>query len=185
MTDNHEIIAQLDLEHPDYLKDGKHKFNTPWVLWSHAHDCKGWEEKDYIKHTTINTVEDFWNVYNGFASLNNRDMWFLMRNGIPPRWEDPINKEGGSFKFRVAEKEVDNTWLTLSLYLVSESMCRRLEDANLICGLSISPKSKGFSTINVWNLDKNHTQHAIFPTNIVGINFTMSQYQPHGERKMG
>jgi len=179
------VIEQLDIEHPEYLKGTSHMLNCPWVLWSHAWDCKKWDEKDYLKHVTVRTVEEFWELYNGLPSFNNRDMWFFMREGIPPRWEDPINQEGGSFKFRVAAKDIDNTWLTFSMYLISENMCRNPVDANLISGIALSPKANGYSTVSVWNLDKRHTAHAIFPSNIHGINFNISLYQPHHDRPLG
>jgi hypothetical protein len=181
-----EIVKQLNETRPDCLTpEGEHLLDSAWVLWSHPWDSKKWDLKDYIKHVTIRTVEQFWEVYNGLPSLNNRDMWFLMREGVPPRWEDDINREGGSFKFRISGADLDNAWLTLSLYLVSENICRNPDDARLICGITVSPKHNGFSTVSVWNLDKHSTAHAIFPSNITGINFNMSMYQPHHDRHRG
>jgi hypothetical protein len=186
MTSKQEIVSKLDLEHPEYIDArGQHMLNSGWCLWSHAWDCHGWALEDYRKHATIYTVEQFWEVFNGLPSLNNRDMWFFMREGIPPRWEDPKNLQGGSFKFRVSGQDIDNTWLTLSLHLITETMCLSRHDANLISGISLSPKKNNFATLSVWNLDCTHTEHAIFPSNIEGIDFQMSRYEPHLERKLG
>lgn len=179
-------IAQFDKDYPHFLNpDGSHKLSGRWVLWSHDHDKRGWKLGDYTKHVTMSTTEEFWQVYNGLMPLNNKDMWFLMREGIPPLWEHAINAEGGSFKFRVDGSSVDNTWLTLSLFLISENMCLRPEDASLISGLSISPKANGFATISVWNLDSAVTRADQFPKNISGIDFNMSRYDPHKSRKLG
>lgn len=180
-------IEEFDREHPDLLDEkGHHKLEDTWVIWSHDADNRSWALSAYRKHCEFSTLEEFWDIYNGLPSLNNRDMWFLMRKGIPPLWEDPINQQGGSFKFRVPGEEVDNTWLTLTLHAISENMCMKKSDAQLISGISLSPKNRNFCTISVWNLDSKHTAHAIFPRNIPGINFgEMSRYQAHIDRDCG
>lgn len=181
-----EFVNEFDREHPELLNpDGTHKLADKWVLWSHAHDDKGWKLENYRKHCTISTVEGFWEIFNGLPSLINRDMWFLMREGIPPQWEASVNKEGGSFKFRVPGNNSDNTWLTLALHAVTENMCLEIHDAQLISGISYSPKRGNYCTLSVWNLDRRHTEWAIFPANIKGVDFNMSRYESHGERNCG
>ena len=186
MTDYETFVKTFDSENPEFVNpDGTHKLSCNWVLWSHAHDVRGYKLEDYEKHCVIRTVEDFWNVFNGLPSLINKDMWFLMREGIPPRWEDPINAEGGSFKFRVPGNKIDNAWLTLALRLVTENMCLDPDDANLISGIAVSPKKHNFCTLSVWNLDCRRTEYSKFPRNIEGIDFTMSLYQAHKHREFG
>lgn len=178
--------VEFDQEHPELInKDGTHKLRDSWVLWSHDADNPSWGLDGYRKHCTVSTAEEFWSLFNAMPSLINRDMWFFMRKGIPPRWEDPVNTEGGSFKFRVSGDRADNTWLTLALNCVTENMCMNITDAELISGISLSPKRGNFCTISVWNLDSGHTAHAIFPKNINGINFEMSRYEAHNGRNCG
>ena len=180
------FVADFDKQHPELVNpDGTHRLADQFVLWSHAHDNPGWRLSDYREHCTISTVEEFWTIFNGLPSLINRDMWFLMRKGIPPLWEAPINSEGGSFKFRVPGNLADNTWLTLAIHLVTENMCMEARDAQLISGISFSPKRGNFCTISVWNLDRHHTAHACFPSNINGVDFNMSRYEAHCDRKCG
>lgn len=162
----------------------EHKLNNKWVLWRHTLDSRDWSIKGYDKIATFDTVEEFWRIYNDLPTLTH-DMWFLMRDGIPPIWEHEINQEGGSFKFRIKKDDADNSWLTLSMYLVSENMCRNPMDAELISGLSISPKRGVFVTLSVWNLDKTSVGQAIFPSNIPGIDFKASLYQCHSDRDRG
>lgn len=189
MTDYKTFIKSFDKEHPQFVdKDGNHRLQNAWVMWSHAptSKCNKWDISSYVRHTTIRTVEEFWSIFNGFPSLVNEDMWFLMRDGIPPLWEDPINAQGGSFKFKVSGDKIDNTWLTLALFLVTENMCIKERDAMLISGISVSPKQHNFSTVSIWNLDSAATDHTQFPGNIEGIDFfKMSLYQPHSDRKRG
>jgi hypothetical protein len=186
--DSKEYVTKFNTDYPEMLlPDGKHKLADNWVIWSHEpHSINpAWTLDGYRKHCTISTVEGFWEIFNGLPSMINEDMWFLMREGIPPRWEDPVNKEGGSFKFRVGGDKSDNTWLTLAITLVTENMCMHQQDATLISGISLSPKRGNFCTISVWNLDRFHTEHAKFPKNIKGINFEMSRYEAHDERRCG
>ena len=177
-------VLEFDKVHADYISNGKHKLNSKWVLWRHSLTSKDWTLKGYDKIAEFNTVEDFWMVYNDLPSVI-FDMWFLMRQDITPRWEDDINKEGGAFKFRIHESKVDNIWLQLSSYLVSEMMCNTPADAELISGISISPKRNKFATISVWNLDKTRIGHAVFPNNIEGVDFSRSMYEAHSDRKCG
>jgi hypothetical protein len=180
------FLKEFDNEHPELLNpDGTHRLSDKFVLWSHDHNDRGWKLSDYRKHCIISTVEEFWNVFNAMPSLINLDMWFLMREGIPPLWEAAVNKEGGSFKFRVQGNYADNTWLTLAMHLVTENMCMEAHDAQLISGISLSPKRGNYCTVSVWNLDRRHTAHAIFPSNINGVDFNMSRYEAHCDRTCG
>lgn len=181
-----KIIADLDKTCPHYLRpDGKHSLNTNWILWYHSAESRDWSLDGYKKYAVIGTVEDFWEIYNDLPSINNRDMWFLMREGFPPRWEDPVNAEGGSFKFRVRGDEAENAWLTLSTHLISENLCKGQADSEFNSGLGVSPKKNGYVTISVWNLDKCRTASAQFPTNIPGINFSSFLYEAHSDRHCG
>jgi len=160
----------------------EHALNDEWVLWYHDFENSDWSLSGYEKILTIATVEDFWRVYNCLPTLVH-GMWFLMRKGITPRWEDEINAEGGTFKFKVKHEEIDVNWLTLSMYLVGEQMCRAQNDAELISGISVSPKKHGYATLSVWNLDATKIGTAIFPSNIPGIDFTVSRYEAHSNRR--
>jgi len=186
---NHEeYVHKFNEEYPQFVvADGTHPLKDQWVLWTHAPASKlnRWDLSSYRQHVVIRTVEDFWNLFNGLKSLVNEDMWFLMRKGIPPRWEDPINREGGSFKFKVPGDRIDNCWLTLALHLVTETMCVNEKDSRLISGISTSPKQYNFSTLSIWNLDSAATDCKQFPSNIEGIDFNMSLYQAHNDRKHG
>lgn len=176
----------MALEFPEhyYLSKGVLKLNNSWVLWLHPKESTDWSISGYKKICTIHTVEEFWLLMNTLPSLIH-DMWFFMREGIPPIWEHEINQEGGAFKFRIHRNQADNQWLTLCMYLISEQMCRNPSDAELISGISLSPKKGGYLTLSVWNLDKTRIGHAIFPTNISGIDFKTSLYEAHHSRKRG
>lgn len=155
--------------------------HSTWVLWSHPpeSECNRWDISSYVKHCEISTVEEFWNVFNGFKSLINPDMWFLMRKGIPPIWEHSINKQGGRYKFKIPGDQIDNIFLMLCAHLVTENICVEEEDSIFVSGISVSPKQKEFSTASIWDIDSTVNDNKKFATNIRGIDFKKGIYQTH------
>lgn len=187
-TDHEKFIEEFDKEHPEFLNtDGTHKLHSNWVLWTHepANLCNKWGLESYHKHAVIKTAEQFWDIMNGFKSLVNPDMWFLMREGIPPIWEDKINEEGGSYKFKIPGDKVDNIWLNLAVHLVTENLCVNPEDSIFVSGIAVSPKQHQFSTVSIWNLDSASNDSSKFAANIPGINFRKVMYEPHKKRRRG
>ena len=74
-------------------------------------------------------------------------MFFLMKNGIFPNWEDPSNRLGGCLSFKVSSTNVIKEWSDIFLKCILEEL---LKDGNdKINGLSISPK-KEFNIIKIW-----------------------------------
>ena len=52
-----------------------------------------------------------------------------MRDGIKPTWEDPKNRQGGCFSYKVTNKHVYNVWKELSYVLVGNTLSK---DANFV-----------------------------------------------------
>lgn len=187
-------IEKFDSEHPKYLNaDGTHRLNDKWVLWYHPLNCNDWEtisditdpcKTGYKIICSIDTVERFWTVFNNLPCIYN-GFWFLMKEGIPPIWESPVNVEGGAFKFCLNKRDSDNTWLDLALYLISGDFCKEQRNNELVSGMTLSPKYSNVENvvISVWNLDSSHVDVNVYPSNIPGINFSRARYEPHRQRK--
>lgn len=183
-----QIIQTFDEQHPGFrAADGTHPLKRSWVLWSHppASRSNNWQLNGYVKHSTIKTVEDFWHIFNGLRSLaaGEGDLWFLMAEGIPPIWEDEVNVRGGSYKFKIAYSDIDHRWLILAMHLVTENMCHNPEKSQYITGITVSPKTNGFCTLSIWVSDGATIDCEQFPSNIKGIRFNKSLYDPHLTRK--
>ncbi len=71
-----------------------------------------------------------------------------MRDGIEPMWEDPRNKQGGCFSYKVDNKIVKETWKDLCYCISGNSISTPLFN-NSVTGISISPK-KSFCIIKIW-----------------------------------
>ena len=76
-------------------------------------------------------------------------MLFLMRKGINPMWEDPLNCKGGCFSYKISNKHVSSVWKMLSYILVGESLSHDKSIRKNINGITISPK-KHFCIIKIW-----------------------------------
>ena len=76
-------------------------------------------------------------------------MLFVMREGITPIWEDPKNRIGGCFSYKVANKQVYDVWTQLFYALCGETLTTDGSLSKHINGITISPK-KNFCIIKIW-----------------------------------
>jgi hypothetical protein len=83
-------------------------------------------------------------------------MLFVMRSGITPMWEDPKNRNGGCFSYKVINKQVHEVWKHLFFLLCGESLCGEKNVNKHVNGITISPK-KNFCIIKIW-LDTSNYQ---------------------------
>jgi hypothetical protein len=76
-------------------------------------------------------------------------MLFVMREGITPMWEDPRNRNGGCFSYKVINKSVPEVWKNLFYLICGEALCEDNEKMKHLNGITISPK-KNFCIIKIW-----------------------------------
>ena len=130
------------------------KLNDIWVLWYHDPNDVNWEIKSYKQVSTISTIGEFWDTYDFLENtVIENSMFFIMRKGINPLWEDPQNVDGGCWSFKIQKGNIKKYWSELSIYLLGENITKK---ERLINGLSISPK-KTFCIIKIWNSDKKNS----------------------------
>jgi hypothetical protein len=136
----------------------KTKLPRKWALWYH-HDKDNWKVTGFKKIYIIETPEDYWQLYNNWDKINdgiNQKHFFLMQNGISPIWEDPENKNGGCWSFKIHSSQSQDLWDDLSTYLVTENLSLK---ANYITGLSICLKKNNYSVVKIWN--KNSKENSL------------------------
>ena len=130
------------------------KFPTFWSLYFHnPDDLSDWSLKSYDKVGEFRYFKDFVFITEKFTATKNfkSGMFFLMRENIPPRWEDDLNRNGGYWSFVVHFDVFDESWTSVCYKLMNETLMDN--SSNTISGISISPK-KEFSILKVWNTDK-------------------------------
>lgn len=130
------------------------KFDNQWNIWYH-NSKEDWTINGYKKLYNIKTIKDYWKLYNNWDDLGtiNSKHFFIMKNNITPVWEDPSNKKGGCWSFKVNDTNAQELWDDLSLQLVTGNLSSVKDD---IVGLSACLKKNNFSVIKVWNKDSHN-----------------------------
>ena len=151
----------------EHGKDKTHDLNDSWLLWAHLPHDIDWSFSSYKKIMTIKTMEDILTLYENFPdTLIKNCMLFLMRNNIQPTWEDPKNKKGGCFSYKINNKNIIQCWKNLSYIMVGESLVDS-KITKIINGITISPK-KNFCIIKIWLSNCDH-QNAEIINDIEGF----------------
>jgi len=147
-----------------------HLLNNEWVLWAHLPHNADWSITSYIKISTFKYLEEVISITEKLPStLIENCMLFLMKNGINPTWEDPKNREGGFFSYKVMNKNVVKCWKDLSYVIVGDSVSNDSSFVNNVTGITISPK-KHFCIIKIWMTNCSKQNPAIVTSDLKGLN---------------
>ena len=126
------------------------KLQNEWILWNHELNNKSWTNDSY------KNIFEFKNLYDLKLYFDNLDllqlqnsMYFIMRNGIFPTWEDKNNKYGCCASFKVLSNDILETWKLLLQNILCENIHKNIKKYDNINGISISPK-KEFNIIKIW-----------------------------------
>ena len=138
------VENQMD-ENPSYDISLRNR----WVLWFHRVDDDNWGNDSYIKIYELETYEDILFILREVPNITS-GMFFLMKDGIFPTYEDPTNYHGGSWSLRVTKKDSYDVWQKLLYYLCVDRLAKddRLND--MLNGISISPKINN-CIFKIWN----------------------------------
>ena len=128
----------------------QHTLNDEWCLWAHLPHDTDWSLNSYKCITTHKTIEETVCISEALPpKLVKNCMLFVMRKGITPLWEDPKNRSGGCFSYKVSNKIVYECWKKLTYALVGETLSNNKKIQKNINGITISPK-KNFCIIKIW-----------------------------------
>ena len=128
-----------------------HSLIGKWNLYYHLPYEKNWELSSYkLIMSDIDTPEKLITINEAVPeNIIKYCMLFIMRKGITPMWEDPKNRNGGCFSFKVINKQVPAVWKQLFYALGGETLSYDKEMNSKINGITISPK-KNFCIIKIW-----------------------------------
>jgi hypothetical protein len=127
-----------------------HNLKHRWNLWAHLPQDADWSAQSYKKIYQFTTIEDTIGITESLPEgLVKNCMLFVMKDGIIPMWEDPQNRNGGCFSYKVSNKNVVDVWRDITYTLVGESISNNVGFINNITGITISPK-KNFCIFKIW-----------------------------------
>jgi len=159
--------------------DEHHKLSGNWTLWAHLPHNTDWSLNSYIKIKTFTSVEETIAVTETLpAILVENCMLFLMREGIKPIWEDPKNRNGGCFSYKVSNKSVHKVWKELSYVVVGGTVSKQTSYVNSVTGITISPK-KNFCILKIWMADCSNQNPAVVTSDLKGITSQGCLFKKH------
>jgi translation initiation factor 4E len=125
--------------------------NSTWSLWDHSSEEKKWTPSTYKQIHTILCWCDFWELFDtiGDDTLLG-GFFFLMRDPIPPLWENKGNIRGGSYTIRVPRRDSADVFLRYSIASILGETMKNI--SNNVVGISIAPK-RAYNVISIWNDD--------------------------------
>ena len=124
-----------------------------WTLYAHLPHDTDWSITSYKVISQITSVEQAIAIYNNIPDkMAQNCMMFLMRKNIKPIWEDVNNRKGGSFSYKVSNKDVPKAWRNLCYHIMGESISTHSKLLTKVNGCTISPK-KNFCIIKIWLSD--------------------------------
>jgi len=156
-----------------------HSLSDKWTLWAHLPHDTDWSINSYKKIYTVSFVEELIALIETLPDILVKNcMLFFMRDGIIPSWEDPKNRNGGCFSYKVSEKNVFETWKHLSYVTAGNSMSSELSFVNKVNGITISPKKK-FCIIKIWMNDCSNQNPRIVTNDIKEISAFGCLFKKH------
>ncbi len=156
-----------------------HALTDKWCLWAHLPHDTDWSIDSYKNIYTVNSVEETIAVIETLPDILVKNcMLFLMREGIKPIWEDPRNRNGGCFSYKVSNKHVYNVWKELSYVLTGGSISKQESFVANVTGITISPK-KNFCIIKIWMSTCENQNPAIITNEIDNLPSHGSIFKKH------
>lgn len=170
ISDNSQIeTMNSSSENPNLQSNKTHLLSNEWVLWGHLPHDADWSIASYIKIATFKHLEDAILITEGLPpALVENCMLFLMKKGITPTWEDPKNRTGGFFSYKVISKNVLKCWKDLTYVIVGDTVSKNNDFVNNVTGITISPK-KHFCIIKIWMTDCTKQNASLVTTDLKSL----------------
>ena len=123
-----------------------------WTVYFHDPANADWTTSSYVRIGDITSVEEYWMHNKKWKDHIHQGIFFLMRDGIFPCWDDSNNIDGGCLSIKVLKEILPEFWEDISMKMVGECILKdpyREKMWDLINGISTSPK-KHFCIIKIW-----------------------------------
>ena len=161
----HQTTMMTETNHMDEF----HPLSDKWTLWAHLPHNTDWSIKSYIPIFTFTSVENTIAITENLPGiLVENCMLFIMREGIKPTWEDPRNRNGGCFSYKVPNKNVYKVWKDLTYVLVGDTISKQRGFVDAVTGITISPK-KNFCIVKIWLANCDNQNPVVVTSDVKGI----------------
>jgi len=161
---------------------GPSELHDNWTLWFHDPKDESWKESSYRHVLNIENVDEWTTTHIAFKEMWIQGMFWIMRKGILPIWEDPANARGGCFSFKIMKPEVADAWFRLCSLMLGESLVnanKRKTIWNQVTGMAITPK-RNYCVLRIWIADSAHKDIGQFTIPVPS--YTTVLYKPHQDK---
>ena len=166
---SHYLQMELPKSEKQTENNEYHKLSGNWTIWAHLPHDIDWSIQSYKSIYTMKTVEETVGIMETIPDVLVKNcMLFIMREGIKPIWEDPRNRNGGCFSYKISNKNVYEVWRDLTYLLVGNTLSTNENFVSSITGITISPK-KNFCIIKIWMTNCNHQNASVVTPEIRGL----------------
>ena len=156
-----------------------HPLSEKWVLWAHLPHDNDWSIQSYISIMTVTYVEEILALMHTLPdSLLSTCMFFCMKEHIKPVWEDPANKQGGCFSYKVINKNVYDVWREFTYALVGNTISTNDSFVANVNGITISPK-KNFCIVKIWMSNCSFQNPDIITNEVTGLDSHGCLFKKH------
>ncbi len=146
-----------------------HNLKNSWNLWAHLPHDTDWGINSYKKIYNFKTMEESIAITETLPEILVKNcMLFIMKDKILPIWEDPNNRNGGCFSYKISNKIVYEVWRNITYLLLGETLSNNDTCVSAISGITISPK-KNFCIIKIWLSNCSFQNPDIITNEIKGI----------------
>ncbi|OJJ81032.1 eukaryotic translation initiation factor 4E [Aspergillus glaucus CBS 516.65] len=132
-------------------------FQYHWTVWYDKYtpesDDPSTKNKLYILHEDVADIATFYRVYNNYPwdKVRARDSVHIFRKGVDPVPEDPENRNGGCWQFRVPKgKALAFFHEAVILCMANEFQAALEKEHDHVLGISSSVRFNSH-LISVWN----------------------------------
>jgi hypothetical protein len=153
------------------------KLKYKWVLWFHKVNDSNWSLESYSKVCEISTYYDLIFILKELDNIT-AGMFFLMKDGINPIFEDKHNIKGGYWSLRITKKDATDMWNRILYYMCVDSITTDDKYEDRINGLSVSPKINN-CIFKIWNSDFKFMKTEFLRKDIDSINLEETFYLQH------
>ena len=90
------------------IQSPKNSLDDKWNLYYHLPYDTSWDLKSYkIIMQDIDTADKLIGINEVMPEdVVKNCMLFFMRDGVKPTWEDPLNRDGGCFSYKVSNNNL-------------------------------------------------------------------------------
>ena len=151
----------------------EYKLINKWRLYIHLQNTSDWSIGSYHNIMDIRYMNDAISLYEYLGDeILKRALLFVMKENIEPLWENESNKNGGSFSFKIHNKDMNRIWKIIYYKLLGETLCKDKNIMNKVTGISNSPK-KTFTIIKIWMTDCDNINSNIFNLGMIDLKTCM------------